>query len=132
MSIRLSNKHGLNPSINVCFFCGKDKELILNGRLEGDAKAPHRVVANYTPCPECEEKMKLGVTVIEVTTRDTGALPIQRGAWPTGRWCVISHEDAARLFKGITNTKVLLEDVLYNKLVEGGNKNDERTNAVTR
>lgn len=132
MSIRLSNKHGLNPSINVCFFCGKDKELILNGRLKGDAKAPHRVVANYIPCPECEEKMKLGVTVIEVTTRDTGALPIQRGAWPTGRWCVISHEAAARLFKGINNTKVLLEDVLYNKLVEGGNKNDERTNAVTR
>lgn len=132
MSIRLSNKHGLNPSINVCFFCGKDKELILNGRLKGDAKAPHRVVANYTPCPECEEKMKLGVTVIEVTTRDTGALPIQRGAWPTGRWCVISYEAAARLFKGINNTTVLLEDVLYNKLVEGGNKNDERTNAVTR
>lgn len=40
-SIRLSPKHGLNPSISVCFFCGEDKnEIILPGKLEGDAEAP--------------------------------------------------------------------------------------------
>lgn len=115
--MRLSEEHGLNPSINVCFFCGKDKELLLFGKLKGDHKAPRRVVANYTPCEECAKTMAQGVTVIEVTTTDTGAPPIHRGAWPTGRWCVIKHDLAVKLFK-TDKDKVLLEDTLYSELIK--------------
>lgn len=58
-TVTLSPKYGFNPSINVCFFCGEDKgELILPGRLEGDAEAPHRAVYNYEPCEKCKKQMK--------------------------------------------------------------------------
>lgn len=120
--MKISDKHGLNPSINVCFFCGKDKgELLFFGRLKGDAKAPQRVMANYKPCKECEAKMSKGVTVIEVTRTDSGAVPIQPGAWPTGRWSVIKKEAAQRLFK-TDSTKILLEDRLYNELIKSLNR----------
>lgn len=132
--IRLSDQHGVNPSIDVCFFCGEDKGIVMFGKLKGDVKAPKRIVSNYTPCPACEEKMAKGTTIIEVTTSDTGALPIQKGAWPTGRWCVISHSAADKLFKQHSKT-TLLEDVLYNKLLESrekaGNVN-ERTDTTTQ
>ncbi len=121
MSIKLSDKYGLNPSIGVCFFCGKDKEIKLFGKLKGDVKAPTRVVADYSPCKACEEKMRRGATIIEVTREDTGAQPISHGAWPTGRWCVISHSAAKKLFKKKVST-MLLEKELYQKLVEATHK----------
>lgn len=119
--INLSEQHGLNPSINVCFFCGKDKELKLFGKLKGDAKAPTRIVADYNPCKECEEKMRRGSTIVEVTREDPGTLPIAYGAWPTGRWCVISKEAAEKLFKKPVST-MLLEKGLYEKLMEATHK----------
>lgn len=115
--IRLSEQHGLNPTINVCFFCGKDKELLFMGKLKKDAKAPKRVVANYKPCKDCEEKMRGGRTIIEVTKTDTGAPAIIEGAWPTGRWCVISREASDVLFKDHSYTPMLLEDFLYSELL---------------
>lgn len=36
-SIKMSKKHGLNPCIPICVFCGKEKnELALLGRLKDD------------------------------------------------------------------------------------------------
>lgn len=127
MSIKLSKQHGANPSINICFFCGKDKELVLFGHMKGDAKAPKKVLLDYIPCKECAEKMKQGVVVIEVTREeDTYKPPIRKNepqAWPTGRWCIISRESASKLFPArFAGTSVLLEDELYSKLVERMNK----------
>lgn len=116
--IRISKEHGLNPSLAVCFFCGKDKGIVALGKLKGDAKAPKRAVFDYQPCEECAEKMRQGITIIEVTRVDNGARPIQNGAWPTGRWCVISKEAAEKLFKNNTHSTVLLEDVLYKDLIK--------------
>ena len=69
MSIRLSEKHGVNPSIEICFFCKKAKGIILFGKLKDDTEAPREVLINYEPCDKCKEKFKKGVTVIEVTTK---------------------------------------------------------------
>ena len=53
-SIRLSEKHGVTPTIPVCFGCGKQKnEIALLGRLPNDAEAPMNMVLNYDPCEEC-------------------------------------------------------------------------------
>lgn len=121
--MKLSDKHGLNPCINVCFFCGKDKEVLVLGKLKGDAKAPKRVVFNYVPCKDCAAKMKTGRVVIEVSTKDNGMPPIMQGAWPTGRWCVISEDSAAKLFKDTKNNKqFLLEDNLYKELLKAMKK----------
>lgn len=123
MSIKLSKQHGANPSINICFFCGKDKELVLFGHMKDDAKAPKRVMLDYIPCKECAEKMKQGVVVIEVTCEaDSYRPPIKKDepqAWPTGRWCVISAHSASKLFPAsFAGSHVLVEDELYSKLVE--------------
>ena len=115
-SMRISDKHGLNPSVAVCFFCGKDKGVVALGRIKGDIKAPRRAIYDYKPCEECAEKMKQGVTVIEVTKTNNGTIPIQAGAWPTGRWCIIAKDKAELLFK-CKHSKMLLEDILYERLV---------------
>lgn len=117
--IRLSEEHGLNPSVAVCFFCGKDKGVVVLGKLKGDAKAPRRAIYDYRPCDECREKMSKGVTIIECATAENGNAPIgQEGAWPTGRWCVISDDAASKLFKDNTRKTILLEDRLYEELVK--------------
>lgn len=72
MDIRVSPKHGLNPSISVCVICGEDKnELIVPGRLKGDAEAPRRAVWNYEPCDTCKRHMELGVIVVCVNEKLT-------------------------------------------------------------
>lgn len=46
-SIKISPKHGVNPTIPVCFFCGKPKnEIALMGRMGGkeDIEAPRNLV----------------------------------------------------------------------------------------
>lgn len=58
-SIRISEKHGANPTIPICFFCGEDKnEVALLGKLSGDKEAPMRMWINgdYEPCDECKKK----------------------------------------------------------------------------
>ena len=78
--IRLSPKYGLNPTIPVCFFCGKQKnEIALLGRIsnrkrvrtawggsseqvfDSDVEAPRNMILDYEPCDECKEKFKEGV-----------------------------------------------------------------------
>ena len=65
--IRISPKHGVNPSMSRCYFCGGEKnELILTGMLPGDAEAPREAVWNTEPCDQCKEYMKQGVIIISV------------------------------------------------------------------
>ena len=116
-SIRISKEHGLNPSIAVCFFCGKDKGIVALGALKGDAKAPQRAMYDYKPCEECAKRMQQGTTVIEVVTHANGTAPIMDGAWPTGRWCIIADDTAKELFKHKWRKKMLLADNLYEYLV---------------
>lgn len=49
-SILLSPKHGVNPSVGICAFCGHDKEVLLMGKLKNDAEAPSSVISDYQPC----------------------------------------------------------------------------------
>ena len=67
-SLRISEKHGINPMIPQCFFCGQDKnEIVLLGRLPGDAEAPKHGVIDHEPCDSCKEYMKQGIMVISVS-----------------------------------------------------------------
>lgn len=50
-NIKLSPKHGVNPSMLQCACCGKDMGLALFGRLKGDAEAP-RIIKNDL-CEDC-------------------------------------------------------------------------------
>lgn len=92
-SIRLSVKHGMNPSLGVCFLCGeKSGEIILPGRLPDDQQAPPKGVWHKHPCPKCEEWQKQGVIFISV--RDGGD---EENAYRTGNFIVLKDEAVERM-----------------------------------
>lgn len=92
--IRLSGKHGVNPSVGVCFICGEDNgEIMLPGRLPGDEQAPHRGVWHKEPCPKCIDWMKQGVILISVNEAKTDD---QENPYRTGGWCVVTDEAIKR------------------------------------
>lgn len=114
----ISKKHGLNPSMDICFFCGEPKGIALFGKMKGDAEAPREVLLNYAPCDKCKEQMSQGTTVIEVVMDNNGNKPIKEGIYPTGRWCVMRREAAKELFNG-EHENVLLERFVYERLTGG-------------
>ena len=119
MGIRISKKHGVNPSVEKCFWCGESMGVVLFGALKGDAEAPREVVVSYEPCEKCKEIFAQGCQCIEVndSPTDRGRIPIQKKGdqelYPTGRYHVLKHEVAARIFgdNGVTEeTEVLFID----------------------
>jgi hypothetical protein len=95
MGVILSEKHGVNPTIPICFWCGKSKnEIALLGKMKGDVEAPRNMVLNYEPCDECKANMSTGVTFMEAsqTPCTNGQPEMQRGLYPTGRWFVVKPE----------------------------------------
>jgi hypothetical protein len=105
--ITLSPKHGVNPSMDLCFWCGQPKGLILCGRMHEkkgdrtDVEAPKGMVMNLEPCDKCKENFNLGVQIVEVV--DDGSkfhndltFAIQaedkKVKWPTGRFVVMKAE----------------------------------------
>lgn len=85
-SIRLHKKHGLNPTIPVCFFCGKEKgEIALLGAAYKE-KAPRNMVVDRQPCEECASWMKQGVIFIETQDGQEGQDLLR-----TGRMAVLKE-----------------------------------------
>lgn len=111
MSIKLSKKHGVNPTIPVCFFCGNEKnEVALLGELPDDIEVPRYTMLDYEPCDTCKKHMDKGVTVVEVSPErfKDNRPPIQDNLYPTGRWAVLTKESAKKMFN--TDNKFLLID----------------------
>jgi hypothetical protein len=117
-SIRLSEKHGLNPTLAVCAWCGEETgEIALLGYMgKGDPEAPRRAVLNYEPCPKCSELWAQGTACVEVTDRPMtdGQLQIKDGYYPTGRLSVITKEAASRM--GIEAPRVLMTEDCYTRI----------------
>ena len=124
--VRLSPKYGLNPTMPVCFWCGKERgEIALmghigDGRKHEDFEAPRYAVIDYEPCEECKKNMSLGFTVMEATTAPNSvtSMEIQTGVYPTGRFVIIKREAATRIF-GNTNTdkgKAFLESPAFTQM----------------
>lgn len=93
--IKLSPKHGVNPCMPVCFFCGQDRnEIVLFGKIgKEDKEAPMRAVVDFEPCDECKKKFAEGVLLIEVTNSpECIGMPIAKDAYPTGRYVVVRPE----------------------------------------
>jgi hypothetical protein len=106
MSIKLSPKHGVNPSMMQCFACMKDFGLVLVGRLPADAEAPRRMTRPGWFCDECKGFMAQGVIFISVRDGEKGDNPYRSGhfavvkthaveAWPDGE--LKAHVLRARL-----------------------------------
>lgn len=92
MSIRLSERYGVNPSLSLCFFCMEENgEIVLPGRLPGDVEAPRKAVWNKIPCAKCKEYMSQGIILISVDEKlSEPSNPYRTGAW------IVLREDALR------------------------------------
>lgn len=105
--ITISPKYGANPSMDLCFWCGQPKGIILCGRMHEkkgdrtDVEAPKGMVMNLEPCDKCKDNFNLGVQIVEVV--DDGSkfhndltFAIQaedkKVKWPTGRFVVMKAE----------------------------------------
>lgn len=100
MSVRLSEKHGLNPSLVKCYFCGEDVAPL--GRLPGDAEAPRAGVHDMEPCDACASLMSRGVLLISVRDEEIERINQAREEIPnpyrTGGWIVVRDEAVSRIF----------------------------------
>lgn len=117
--IKVSPKHGVNPTIPICFWCGKERgEIALLGKLPGDAEAPKNVVLDYEPCECCRAGMARGFTLMEFTDHpnDRGRVEIQAGIYPTGRLLVIKREVAKKAFGDIGSDKAYVDVATFNRL----------------
>lgn len=93
--ILLSKKHGVNPTIPLCFYCNAPKnEIILTGHLPNDTEAPKNVVWDKVPCDKCQAWMEQGIILISVRDGETSDNPYR-----TGGWTVIKEEAFRRIFK---------------------------------
>ncbi len=74
-NIYLDDKHGVNPSIAQCFYCGQDDKLILVGKktkgfngVSDDNQMPQKCgIIDMEPCPECREFMNQGIILISIS-----------------------------------------------------------------
>jgi hypothetical protein len=106
--IPLHKEHGLNPSISLCFFCGKDKEILLFGAKMKE-EAPHQAVYNKEPCEDCKELMSKGVLLIETRDGEKADNPFR-----TGRQWVVTREWAAEA--GITSPMCWIEESMAKQI----------------
>ena len=88
--MKLSRKHGVNPSLEKCWFCGKDKGVVLFGALRGDAETPRSCYLNQEPCDECKNYMKEGVILLQVKDEDPN--------YRLGGFVVLKDEAVERIF----------------------------------
>lgn len=110
--IRLSEKHGVDPAIPLCYFCHEPKnEVILAGRLRNDREAPRNTVWNMEPCDKCKEYMAKGILLISIRDGEKQPEPGEvPNPYRTGGWLVVKEEAVERLFKAT------LKDADFEKL----------------
>lgn len=103
MQISLSKKHGLNPSLEICFFCGEAKGVLLFGANKGK-EAPKKSITDYEPCECCKEKFKQGFLLIEASTtaiyENEISIKAEGGqkVYPTGNYWLLKEESAKEVF----------------------------------
>lgn len=108
-SVRLHREHGVNPTIPLCFWCGKPRnEVVLLGAAY-KGQAPRRMLMDYEPCDTCKANMAQGITLIEATHKPqhNNQTGIQEDVYPTGRWAVITEEAVPKAFDSASSVAVL-------------------------
>lgn len=79
--IRVSEKHGVNPSITICPICGKETGIALLGKRKGDKETPRKIIGDL--CDDCISKLgndKIYILAINDQGYGTKAIIIERSA----------------------------------------------------
>lgn len=114
MSLRLSKKHGLNPSLLVCPICGKDVGIALLG-ANGGKKAPYQMISMEL-CDYCKQKVKEGNIFILSAKQTSDGIKL------TGAYMIIPNDylNIPISSKGIC----FMEESEFNKLVNNSKQNE--------
>lgn len=140
--IKISQNHGVNPSIPICFFCHRPKnEIVLMGKLKDDRKAPMYCIVDQEPCDKCKKDMAMGIAL--VGTRNTPVSEQQpaigNDLYLTGDFIVIAETFVQNIFKPedvdtiLANKKALVPQELLDDIMATAKDNniDVPTNPVT-
>ena len=120
--IKLSPKHGLNPSITHCECCGREIGLALFGRLKEDKEAPKDVYMGL--CEECQMVVdNKGLMIIEVRDGEKSPNPYR-----TGRLVGITKDAKERMFKDITSSICYMEHSMFDPIFGEHCKEEEPKN----
>lgn len=129
--IKISPKHGVNPTIPICFFCGKEKnEIALLGKIGGrgeDLEAPRHMVLDYEPCDDCKAQMNMGVALIVISEEQPGdnRPPLKamdgKNVYPTGGLLVVKPEAFSEMTgrEWTAGQKCFIDTELYNQMTSG-------------
>lgn len=115
-SIKLSPKHGVNPSVMHCFICGKETGVALLGKLKDDKEAPKDMTNPDELCEDCRKQIEAGNKyIIEVEDNTDKKNPVRTGrivcikgdALPTIKSpiCYMEHKVFDNLFGEIMKEK---------------------------
>lgn len=106
--IKLSPKHGVNPSVLHCTCCGKDYGIALLGKLKGDKEAPRDIAQGL--CDQCKGVIDQGGCMfIEVRDGEKGPNPYR-----TGRIIGVSKDFKER--NHLENSIMYMERSLFSKI----------------
>lgn len=107
MSVHLSPKHEVNPSVLHCKCCGKAYGIAMLGRLKEDVKASKDIYNGL--CDDCKSVIcQGGVLIIETRDGESGDNPYR-----TGRVIGISKEYKER--NKIESPMVYMEHTFFEK-----------------
>ena len=117
--IMLHKEHGLNPTMDTCFYCNKPKDILLIGSrvskfkeaglADETGRMNHQIgVLDMEPCSECAGYIKQGIILISCKDEDGNENEKEIGNNPyrTGGWIVIKEEALGRMIN-----KELFEDL---------------------
>ena len=106
-SIKLSPKHGVNPSVTHCECCGKEIGVALFGRLKGVVEAPRDVAMGL--CDDCQKVIdQQGLIIIEVKDGES-----RKNPYRTGRLVGITKDAKERMFKNINSSICYMEQSMF-------------------
>lgn len=104
-----------------CFFCGKEKGLVMNTRLSkkhaDEIKKMNGHAIDYEPCDECKKLMEQGIMFVSVKDGESGNNPYR-----TGKLCVIKEEavkqfSSPELYEQVKKTRfAFIEDSVWDSL----------------
>ena len=119
MSVTINKKYGVNPSIDTCFICGKETNLILFGTAYKDengkmAEAP-RTVCSGGLCGTCQKVIdEGGIFFIAVKDGESGKNPYR-----TGQIGALKEEAVQKMFPDFPYQKInYIEESAYKQIFE--------------
>lgn len=113
-SLRLHPKHGVNPSVMLCYYCQEPSGVALLGASGGkirealgmdpeDGLAPREATYDFVPCTKCQEYMQQGIIMISV---DESKTTDKKNPYRSGGWVVVKDSAIIEILQN-TNPELL-------------------------